>query len=218
MSFAKLLEDLEALSADPLAKAQKPGNDDDEDERIRASADQDEDDEDDENNNGPEGDDEADEDNDEPMGKSYRVTLEDGSEVDAIDGTALIKSLTERMNSTEGALLKALNLMADQARQQQSVLVEQGKLIKSLHREVKRLGGEGKGRKSAVTVHDKTAAPLAKSEPQGLNGRQFLLKAESAMTKGAISGLDLSLCEAWVNRGMPDDGITESLAQRVMDA
>lgn len=215
MSFAKLLEDLERLGEEPLGKAQKPGNDDDEDKRIRASADEDED----EDPDLDEDEDDGEDDNGEPMGKSYRVTLDDGSEVDAIDGSALIKSLTERMDSTEGSLLKALNLMADQSRQQQAVLLEQGKLIKSLHREVKRLGNEGRGRKSTVTVHDKQpTGQMAKSEPQGLNGRQFLLKAEGAMTKGAINGLDLSLCEAWVNRGMPEDGISEALAQRVMDA
>ena len=149
MSFDKLLEDLDALQT--LQKSEAATADD---KKIAAAAD--------EALEGeppgvpPDDDDEemvAEDDTDamraqagESMGKSFRVQLESGEEIDAVDGTALVKSLMERVDQQETTaqdqaqtLAKALGVAVD-------LLTEQGKSIALLKSEVARLGSEGRGR------------------------------------------------------------------------
>lgn len=133
----------------------------------------------------------------EELGKSFEITLADGSKVEAQDGTELIKALNTRIDATEGQMLKALESAV-------GLLKSQGALIKSLQDQVAKLGNEGRGRKTIVSIVDKpdaAAAALAKSEDKGVTPEAFMAKALTALKDGKISGSDLSLAEACVNRG-----------------
>lgn len=198
--FEKLVGELNELAAEQetMTKA-LPAEDGKDDEKIQAAA---------EDGGGSEQadkaketldldreNDDADGGADKPMAKSFTLKLEDGTEVEAQDGTALVKALTERMDATEQVMGKALETAV-------GLIKGQGELIKSLTEQVKKLSGEGRGRKAVVSVSEKTApATMAKSEPQGMTGEQFMAKAMDAMKAGRITALDVSLAETCLNRG-----------------
>ncbi len=135
-----------------------------------------------------------------PMAKSFKVTLADGTEMDAQDGTALVKSLQDRIEASEDVLGKALS-------QAVSLIKSQGEQIAALAGKVKALGGEGKGRKALVSIADKPGAgtSLAKSDggEGGLSPEEFMMKALDAQKAGRITGADVSIAEAHLNRGQP---------------
>lgn len=141
---------------------------------------------------------EGDGDGDETMGKSFSFQLETGETVEAVDGTALVKSLIARIDNTESVMAKALG-------QATSLIGQQGTLIKSLKEDVKRLSGEGRGRKTVLSVTEKPApgATLVKSEPTGMSGQEFMAKALDAQKCGRLTGLDISRAESALNRGIP---------------
>jgi hypothetical protein len=142
--------------------------------------------------------DEGDEKDEAPMGKSFKLTLEDGTTVDAVDGADLVKSLMARIEETEKSTAEALTGAV-------SLVKELGTLVKSQGVELAALKSAGKGRKAVVTVAEKpasTAETLAKSdEPAGLSGEEFMAKALTAQAEGKISGLDVSIAESHINGG-----------------
>ncbi len=188
MSFTALIEDLEALQK---AKPHPEPDGDEGDEKIRAAAgeeaaekaeaeappekkepdkkgepDGDEGDMD----AGDEGDDEDEEDENPVLGKSFGVTLEDGTEVEAYDATLILKSFDERLGGfarelseidllkAEIAELKGREIPTTEAIETaiKPVLEKQTALIKSLQEQVAALSAQGKGRKSKLNVHEKT--------------------------------------------------------------
>lgn len=217
MSFEKLLSELQDMQTEheTMSKA-LPADDGNGDEKIQAAAEGggavDE-----EKHEEPDGDEGAgagkgDNDGDEggkPMAKSFTLKLEDGTEVEAQDGTELVKSLTARLEATETSMTKALETAV-------GLIKGQGDLIKSLTEKVKQLSGEGRGRKAVVSVVEKPApgaATMAKSEPQGLTGEQFMAKALDAQKAGRLTSIDVSMAEACLNRG---EAIPASIIQRVV--
>lgn len=152
---------------------------------------------------------------DELMGKSFRFTLEDGQEVEAVDGTELVKSLMARFDAfgstvaqKEEAMTKALGAAVD-------LIKSQGEAIASLQTEVKRLASEGRGRKAVVSVAEKPAAgTMMKSEPAGISGEEFMAKALSAQKVGRITALEVSKAEGYLLKGLavPADIVNRVLA------
>lgn len=205
-AFDALLADIQAASAsnDQLAKAMPvDGGTDADDANIAAAAGEGDGDADDKGGK-PDGD--AD---DKPMAKSLKVTLEDGSEVEAIDGSELIKSLSDRMDASEASIKAVLEGAM-------GVIKQQGDLIKSLTDKVGALAGQGKGRKAVVSVVEKPAGAaetLAKSHEQdGLTGEQFLAKALEASKVGRITARDVSIAEAAINMGVqPPEAIVRAV-------
>lgn len=193
MSFEKLLEDLETM-------AKSLGEDDGakDDENIQAAAD--DADHADEAGEHAEPDGDEDDNGEEPMGKSFAFTLEDGTVVEAQDGTELVKALFDRVESTETTMAKALGAAVD-------MLGKQGEMIKSLQAEVKKLAGEGRGRKAVLSVAEKVPAgqTMAKSEPQGVSAQEFFAKAEQAFAAGRISGQELTVIDVSRRSGMAID-------------
>lgn len=210
--FDALMAELSALSTDQevMTKA-LPADDGKDDEKIQAAAaeggsDGDADDQ------GGEPDGDADDDG-KPMAKSFKFTLEDGTEVEAEDGTELVKSLQERVTKTETTMAKALG-------QAVSLIKGQGAMIKSLQDQIKKLSGEGRGRKAVVSVVEKPApdagaATMAKSlgDKGGVTPETFFAKALEAQRAGRISGTDIALAETMLNRGQQ---IPESIVTRVL--
>lgn len=136
--------------------------------------------------------------NEETLGKSFELTLDDGTKVSAVDGADLVKALVGRIEKTEtgvGELLKSAI----------GVIGEQGKLLKSLQTKVNDLAGQGRGRRAVLTVAEKPAATgedLAKAhQDDGISGDAFLAKAMTAMAAGKITGRQLSVAEQYINAG-----------------
>lgn len=214
MSFDKLLAELnsEAQEHETMRKA-LPADDGKDEEKIQAAAadggvmDDD---------NDVDAVDNADEGEGELMGKSLgKVTLETGEEVEAVDGTELVKSLIDRVEqlgskqtATEGQILKALEGCL-------SLIKSQSELIKSLQTGYNNLRGEGRGRKTVLNVAEKPAAgtQLAKSETPGITAEEFLAKSHAAFDAGKISGLDLTTIDVSLRQGNPIDA---SIIQKVL--
>lgn len=202
--FDKLLEELNALGeeTETMSKAMSDADGaDDSDEKIQGAA-ADGGDGDDEGadagaadgGEGGDGDGDGDDDDgDEQMGKSFMLQLEDGSEVEAFDGTEMLKSLQ--------AQLKANDERSSQALEQAVGLVrKQGDMLKSLQEKVASLQNAGRGRKAVVSVADAGKEPLKKSEDMPAN--EFMAKALTAQKEGRITGLDVSRMESYLNKGL----------------
>lgn len=201
MSFDKLLEELDVL-------AKSYADDDNDDAKIQATADagntdSDNDGIDDEDEHKePDGDENGvdnDNDGDGMMGKSFAFTLEDGTEMEAVDGTELVKSLIDRIENNEGTIQKALGAAVD-------LITKQGALIKSLQADVKSLAGTGRGRKAVVSVVEKPAVgDLTKSqtaETVSMTATEFMTKAMAAQAAGRLTGIDVARAEAYLNKGI----------------
>jgi hypothetical protein len=110
------------------------------------------------------------------------------------DGTLLIKALSDkfdvRFTDINTALHKSLSPIVD-------LLKSQAGEIATLKATVDKLGSEGKGRKSSLTVHEKPGAEtLHKSE--GITKETFLAKAESAWKGGKITGTEFATLDSCV--------------------
>lgn len=200
MSFEKLLEDLEVMT-------KSLGEDDGakDDENIQAAADEagHDDEEADEAGEHAEPDGDEDENGEEPMGKSFAFTLENGEVIEAMDGTELVKSLMDRVNGQEAVMAKALGQTLD-------LVKAQGDMIKSLQGQVKKLAGEGRGRKAVLSVAEKVPAgqTMAKSEQPGMTLQEFFAKADAAFASGRITGHELTAIDVCRRSGAAiDQGI-----------
>lgn len=149
-----------------------------------------------------------------PLAKSMKVTLEDGTAVEAVDGTALVKALQDQVGALSGKLTETETAMVKSLESAVSVIKSQGELLKSLTEKVAALGNEGRGRKAVVTVHErKDGATLAKSEQPGLTPDEFFAKALEAQKAGRITGSDVAVAEAHLNKGLP---VPAGILQRVV--
>lgn len=196
MSFDKLLEEFETLQKSMQDQAAE------QDANIRNAAADGSDDEDevkdpDDAKDGGKG---------EPFGKSFSANI-DGQDVDVVDGTELVKSLIERLDSGEAKVNETLT-------KAMGVIKQQGEMLKSLGDRVAELATAGRGRKSSLTVNDRPAATeLQKSQPQeGLNGTQVLAKCLQAQSAGRMTGSEVARVEAYINRG---EAIPTDLAARI---
>lgn len=158
----------------------------------------------------PDGEDEGE--GDKPMAKSFTLTLEDGTKVEAQDGAELVKALSDRLTVVENdkeQMAKALTTAVD-------VIKGYSPLFKSMQDQIAKLSGEGRGRKAVVSVVEKPAPganTMAKSEQSGLSHDQFFAKAQAAQKEGRISGLDIAMAESCLNRG---EAIPPSIVARVV--
>ena len=203
--FQTLLDDLDALhKAMPKGK---PEQDDDDEIKNAAGGDADDDgikDGDEDIND--ENDDENDEnDEPEPMGKSFAVTLADGTEVEAMDGTELIKALS--------------NDITTQRAQTEQILSGTVDLIKSLSIHVADLSAKverlskASGRRSVLNVHEKPDI-LGKSLAPAVSPQSVLAKALKAQREGRLGGHQVAEIETYLNRGAE---IPHALAAQLAD-
>jgi hypothetical protein len=134
------------------------------------------------------------------IGKSFKLKLDDGTEVDAVDGAELFKSLTARVEKAEAdaatreaAITGALRQVVD--------------IAKSLADQVKTLSESGRGRKAVVSISEKPVpkTDIEKSEPAGVEPGEFLAKALDMQSKGlnGITGRDVQRAEAHLNMNLP---------------
>ncbi|HDR9163619.1 TPA: hypothetical protein QDB28_004023 [Burkholderia vietnamiensis] len=142
---------------------------------------------------------------DELLGKSFTLQLEDGTELEAHDGTELVKSLVEQVGALQGHV-DGLNTERDEMTKALStaceVIEKQDSLLKSLSVKVDALSKQGRGRASVVTVTEKPATTqLTKSEPAGVTGEEFMAKAMQAFDSGKIVGRDVAIAEHAIAAG-----------------
>lgn len=233
--FSDLISDLDTVLAaeeETLAKALKPDADDAaDDEAIKAAADGDADNDgeadgedalddyddhaepDADDEGGPSDGDADNEDEEKPLKKSFTVSLPDGSEAEALDGEQLIKSFTDQVAGLRAETNAALAQVA-------TALGRSTKLIKSLREQntalaaqVTALGTSSRGRKSALTVHERPMVgdqSLAKAE--GISPRDLMAKALSAQQAGRLTGSQVAEIDAYAARGL---AIPESLLAKL---
>lgn len=203
-NFDNLLDELDALQ-----KAQTVSDD----QKIEDAANPEEDDQDQDRADNPsESQQDADNDpdqgeaEDEVMGKSFKVVV-DGQEVDAVDGTELVKSFARRLDGQEERMEKALGMAVD-------LIKSQGVQIKSLEDRVAKLANEGRGRKTVVTVLEKPALMQKSEEAAGIRPAEFMLKALSAQKSGRVTGHEVAVAESHLNRGQP---VPEHITRKVLE-
>jgi len=154
-------EDL--LKSIAASQAKKGDGDNDEDDDY-------EDDEDDE--------DDEDEETGDMFGKSFGVTLANGQEAEAVDGTALIKSLTMQLESQQDDY----QAVKDELRKTQGALGGVYELVKSLQDDVMALRKSGSGRQSVAMV-------------KSLQPQDFMAKSLRMLHTGKLSSQEVAQLE-----------------------
>jgi hypothetical protein len=143
----------------------------------------------------------------EPMGKSFAITLEDGTVIDAQDGTALVKALTEQVGALQGridAQASEGEQMAKALETACAIVEKQDSMFKSLAAKVDALSKQGRGRTSVVNIAEKPAnAVVQKPEVQGVKPDDFMAKAMDKFNSGAITGRDVAIAENALAVGKP---------------
>jgi len=205
--FEKLMQELGAAQAaqETMTKA-LPADDGKDDKNIQAAAA--EGGSDGGAGNGATGDEELGEDG-KPMAKSFQLTLEDGTVVEAQDGSEMVKALNDQMTAFKTDTGKVMESIF-------GLVKGQSEMTKSLSETVKKLGGEGRGRKATLSVVEKPSAgesQLAKAQANGVSHDEFFAKALDMQKAGKISGQEIAFAETCLNRGEP---IPDSIKRRVL--
>jgi len=207
-AFSELLQELETL-----AKAMPAGDEDDA--KIKTAAgenaehgepDGDEDGEDkDEDGDG--------EDEGMPMGKSFTATIE-GKEVDAIDGTELVKALIGKIDATETDMAKALGATVDLLKSTSATVNAQAKEIALLKSQVAAIGNQGAGRKTMLSITDKPVAGVTDQAAPGMTAESLMAKAQSAAEQGKITWREAAMVDgALRNQQVPDSALLSKFMQ-----
>lgn len=152
----------------------------------------------------------------ESMEKSFKVTLADGTEVEAQDGTELVKSLFARVDNQEDMIVKALGGTLDLVKSLTATVKSQGDLVKSLQETVAKLGGQGAGRKSIVDVHQQVntlTKSMGDQDQKGPTAEEIMAKSNAAFAAGKISGQELNIIDVSMRSGFPID---QALAAKVL--
>lgn len=147
------------------------------------------------------------------FGKSFGVTLADGTQAEAVDGTKVVKSLfaanreLTRKNAEMAKAITAtggvLKQYSDVIKLQSEMLTQQSEMLKSLQADVRRLAGQGSGRKAVVTMHEKPAHSAMGGGGNGasIGGRQEVLaKALSFQREGKLNTTDVARIEGSLNQ------------------
>lgn len=218
--FDKLLEELTQLEGETetMAKALEVGDDegaDETDSKIHdaaaAGAEAGEGDEPGAVDGDGELEEEEDAGDDEGMAKSFMLQLEDGTEVEAYDGTELLKSLRTELDKTKERAARIEAKAADSLEKALGLVKKQTQMIKSLQEQVQRIGSQGRGRRAVVSVADGGGEAMKKS--QEVPAGEFMAKALSAQQAGRITGLDVARMESYLNKGM---AIPQDLVDKVL--
>ena len=137
-----------------------------------------------------------------PFGKSMTVTLEDGTEVEAEDGTALVKSLTESLGALTTRIDDNDSVLAKAFGEAVTLLKSQGTAIAAMQAQIKAMAGEGRGRKAVVNLVDKPNVGGAQADGgSGLTPDAIMAKATSMCRQGKLLGNELAYVETSFNRG-----------------
>jgi hypothetical protein len=142
------------------------------------------------------GEDNSDDEGGDDMGKALSVTLEDGTRLEAVDATDILKGHDGLLKALQADVLpQFMAVIKDQG----TVIKKQGDLLKALQVEVGTLRNTGRGRSSALTVHDqprRAAAPAT-----GPKKEEVLAKADSIFAAGKLDAVTYSEIAGRMERG-----------------
>lgn len=144
---------------------------------------------------------------DEILGKSMRVTLPDGTESEAYDGTAALLNAITAIREEQaarlalGAEVAALSENVVLKSDVMEVLKRQGALLKSMSEQIATLSKEGRPRKSVLNVHEKQ--PATPQPPPAPSAETLLAKAQIANREGRMTAYDVARLQAYTQRGLP---------------
>ena len=154
---------------------------------------------------GGEGSGDLEEEEGQPFGKSFTVQLPDGTTQEAYDGTELLKALHAENGALRADLVgagNAFNAALGVMRAMQAQQTKQGGMLKSLTAEVTALRGQGTGRRSALSVHDKPATTTGGDGRPTVKPADVMHKAMALFNEGKMSGSDVRRIEAYQGRGI----------------
>lgn len=134
--------------------------------------------------------------------------LVDGVEVDAVDGTAMVKALTDRLEKGEVNLEKVVGSFVAVSKQQSSMIKSLIDTVKEQGEMLKALGSQPAGRRSVQNVK-----PAAQQPAGDLTPKSFMLKAQKAYDDKKINGVELSTLDVCLRTNQAP---SQELFERVM--
>ena len=149
---------------------------------------------------------------DAPLGKSFSVTMPDGTVREAFDGEEMLKSLgteVEALQKHSEQSDKVLGEAIGLIKSMHGTIKSQESTMKSMREEIARLGRSGTGRKAMLSVHDRPSTTPAPEAPKGMPYGDVMSKALTLQREGKLSAMQVCRLEAHVNRG---HGIPEDIA------
>lgn len=160
---------------------------------------------------------ESDKEKDETFGKAFKVKLEDGTETEAFDGTAMLKALhaenellRSTMNDRDAELAKAMDIIVGVLGEQREYdaaqtkqLAAQDAIIKALQAKVETIGSAGVGRRTMLAIAEKLTPGTgpAADEPKKASGAQVMMKAMFMAREGKLDWGSIPRIEAFQGRG-----------------
>lgn len=152
-------------------------------------------------------------DDDDMLGKSFSVTMPDGSVQEAFDGTAMMKAMgtqlvaikqhaTDRdleLATAKGELAKALSACSALL----GIVKPMAEMTKAMRAELTAIGGAGRGRQATVSLVDKPALSAAPAAPAAPNTNEIMAKAMTLVDAGDFSSAEIARLEAHLGRGNP---------------
>ena len=202
MSYEALLDELETLQKALPGPGPADDDDEDEDEEDEGHAEPDAD-----NRGGPS---DGDADN-RPLAKSFRFELDDGSAVEAVDATDLLKSLHDDLAGLRASRTSEAQAVETGLKGLLTLVKGQGALLKSLQAQVAKLADSGRGRKS-LTGGEADLAKAQAATPE-LTGPLLMAKAHTAFEAQRISGKELSTLDVLLRHGETPDA---DLVRRIL--
>lgn len=154
------------------------------------------------------------------LAKSFKVTGPNGEELDAVDGTEMLKSLEARLEATEASTLGGMGQLL-------GLVKSQGALIKSLSEQVGAMASQGRGRKAMLQVHERPdagvlnkggAAGAAAGGDAAITGptvEEFMTKSSDAFDNKRISGVEFTTIDVACRTGVAVD---PALVRKVLGA
>jgi hypothetical protein len=136
---------------------------------------------------------------DEDMMKSFRVTLDDGREVEAYDATAMMKA----MHTTTTAHASALAAMRADLAAAHNVVGKQTQMLKAIADQLAEQGAMLKALREQPAGRKSAAANPTPAGGGTMDRETVLAKALSAQKSGALSSMDVATIEARLNGGVP---------------
>lgn len=164
------------------------------------------------------------------MAKSFVLKDAEGNDIEAFDGTELLKSLQAGFEAQKSDTANAFTGVLNLVKAQSAALASTQALVKSLQAQVAQLGGQSAGRKTVLSVHEQinTMAKSmgaagevnnASSGDQGMTAQDFFAKANALFDKGDLSGRELATIDVALRNGQPlAKSLDAALIQRVVSS
>lgn len=145
-----------------------------------------------------------------PMGKALTITMADGSSVEGVDATEMLKALEltvaeqgERIEDLQKAFSAAVEVIKTTHQQQ----AEATAMLKSFGTKLGEVRGGGEGRRTMVSIVEKLTP--ASNQPGGKIAKaneptmgSVMMKAQHLRAEGKIGWDQIGRIEAYQNRGM----------------